>query len=53
MFDDIIMNILSNKQLECHDEEDDYFLQRLKTTTIIFTGGHFKTFTGRKSHMSV
>ena len=31
MLDDIIINTLRNKKLECHDEEDDCFLQILIT----------------------
>ena len=53
MLDDIIMNIIRNKKLERHNEEDDLFLQKLKTTTFICTGGHFKSFTGEKENMSV
>ena len=32
MFDDIIINIIRNKKLERHNEEDDFFLQIFKTT---------------------
>ena len=53
MFDDIIVNILRNKKLECHDEEDDFFLQSLIKKVFICTWDHFKTFTGIKEHTSV
>ena len=52
MFDDIIMNILRNKKLKLHGEEDGCF-KKILIKTFIFTGGHFKNFTGRKAHASV
>ena len=52
IFYDIIMNILRNKKMEFHDEEENYFLQRLRKP-FRCTGVHFNTFTGRKSHTNV
>ena len=37
MFDDIIMNITSNKKLAHPIEENDFFLHRLKTTSSMRT----------------
>ena len=53
MFDYIIVNMIRNKKLKCHEEEVDYFLQIFMTKKIICTEGHVKTFTGRKAHTSV
>ena len=53
LFDDIIMNILKNKKLECHNEEDDYLKKRNRTTTFTCTWVHFNIFTERKAHTSV
>ena len=48
MFNDIIMNIIRNKELECHKEEVDCFLKNIGEKNIICTGGNFNTFTRRK-----
>ena len=53
MFGDIIMNILRNNKFECHDKEDDGFLQRFIIQIFICTGSHFKNVSRRKAHTSV
>ena len=53
IFDDIIMNILRKKKLECHDEEDDCFFLILITKEFKCTVDHFRNFTGIKEHTSV
>ena len=43
------MNIIRNKKLEGHNEEDNVFKQRLKTTYFMCIGGNFKTLTGKRN----
>ena len=49
IFDYIIMDIIRNKKLARHNEEKIVFFHQLKSTSFICTGGHFKTFTGKRN----
>ena len=49
VFDEIIMNIIRNKKLAFHNYENDCLFTQTKKTSFICTGGHFKTFTGKRN----
>ena len=53
ILDDIIMNMMRNKTLQCNEEEVDCFLQIFRIKIYIYSGGHYKTFTGIKALVSV
>ena len=38
MYNAIIMNMIRNKKLECHEEEVDFFLQILRIKTFMYRG---------------
>ena len=54
MFDDIIMGHIKRNVLSHHTAENDcVFTQNVSHIIYIYTGGHYKIFTGRKELMSV
>ena len=53
VFDDIIMNMICNKELRYHQEGVDSLFTNIEHKSISMSGGYFKTFTGRKELMKV
>ena len=53
MFDDIIMNMIRNKVLECHVEGVDIYFTKTENSIIYMYRGSLQDFTARKASKKV